>query len=62
MRSTARHVRWQDGKMWLGYFERFPDCLTQGDSLRELEENLCGSYRDLYKPKLPVFVASPSLL
>ena len=30
-----------------GYFEEYPDCLTQGESLRELEENLRDLYRDL---------------
>jgi predicted RNase H-like HicB family nuclease len=31
--------------MWLGYFEEFPDYMTQGESLAELEENL----RDLIR-------------
>ena len=26
--------------MWLGYFEQYPDYLTQGESLSGLEENL----------------------
>ena len=43
--STARYVRWQDGDMWLGYFKQFPDYLTQGESLGDLEEHL----RDLYQ-------------
>ena len=43
--TTARYVHWQDGEMWLGYFEEYPDYLTQGESLGELEANL----RDLYK-------------
>jgi hypothetical protein len=43
--STARYVRWQDGEMWLGYFEEFPDYLTQGESLKELEENLLDLHR-----------------
>lgn len=45
--NTARYIRWQDGKMWLGYFEQFPDYLTQGDSLSDLEENLRDLYQDL---------------
>ncbi len=24
------YVHWQDREMWLGYFEEFPDYLTQG--------------------------------
>ena len=47
MSNTARYVRWKDGDMWLGYFETFPDYLTQGESLDELEENLRDLYRDL---------------
>lgn len=38
--STARYVHWQDGQMWLGYFEEFPDYLTQGEIVKELQENL----------------------
>jgi len=45
--GTARYVHWQDRGMWLGYFEEFPDYLTQGETLAELEENLRDLYRDL---------------
>lgn len=51
--STARYVRWQDGGMWLGYFEQFPDYLTQGESLGDLEENLRDLYRDLTGGEIP---------
>ena len=53
MMSTARYVRWQDGDMWLGYFEEFPDYLTQSESLSELEENLRDLYRDLRSGGIP---------
>jgi len=53
MSTTARYVRWQDGGMWLGYFEKFPDYLTQGESLAELEENLRDLYRDLRSGEIP---------
>jgi hypothetical protein len=39
MRS-AHYVRWQDGGVRLGYLQQFPDFLTQGASLDELEQNL----------------------
>lgn len=51
--STARYVHWQDGDMWLGYFEEFPDYMTQGESLAELEENLLGLYKDLTSGEIP---------
>jgi hypothetical protein len=52
MSSTARYVRWQDRDMWLGYFEQFPDYLTQGET-HELEENLRDLYRDLRSGDIP---------
>ena len=39
--------------MWLGYFVEFPDCLTQGETLSELEENLRDLYRDLTSGEIP---------
>lgn len=39
--------------MWLGYLEEFPDYLTQGTSLAELEENLRDLYRDLTSGEIP---------
>ena len=39
--------------MWLGYFEEFPDYLTQGESLGELEENLRDLYQDLTSGEIP---------
>ena len=51
--KTARYVHWQDGQMWLGYLEEFPDYLTQGESLAELEENLRDLYQDLTSGEIP---------
>ena len=45
--SRARYVHWHDQGMWLGYFEEFPDYLTQGETLAELEDNLRDLYKDL---------------
>jgi len=51
--SSARYVHWQDGAMWLGCFEGFPDYLTQGETLEELQENLRDLYRDLTSGEIP---------
>ena len=32
---------------WLGYFEEFPDYLTQGENLEDLQEHLKDLYSDL---------------
>ena len=51
--KTARYVHWQDGEMWLGYLEEFPDYLTQGESPAELQENLRDLYQDLTSGEIP---------
>jgi hypothetical protein len=45
--STARFVHWRDGDFWLGYFEEFPDYVTQGQSFEELQDHLRDLYCDL---------------
>jgi hypothetical protein len=51
--ARARYVHWQDGEMWIGYLEEFPDYLTQGESLADLEDNLRDLYRDLTSGAIP---------
>jgi len=51
--TTVRYVRRQDGNMWFGYFEQYPDYLTQGDSLGDLEGHLRDLYRDLTSGEIP---------
>ena len=51
--KTARYVHWQDHGMWLGYFEAYPDYLTQGESLEQLQENLCDLYANLTDGEIP---------
>ena len=51
--TTAKYTYWQDGDMWLGYFEEFPDYMTQGESLEDLQENLRDIYRELAGGSIP---------
>ena len=51
--TTVRFVHWQDGAMWIGYLEDFPDYVTQGESLEELKDNLRDLYRDLTSGGIP---------
>ena len=39
--------------MWLGYLEDFPDYMTQGETLEELQENLMVLYSDLTGGAIP---------
>ena len=39
--------------MWLGHLEEYPDYMTQGKSLKELQENLKDIYNDLTGGHIP---------
>jgi predicted RNase H-like HicB family nuclease len=39
--------------MWLGYLEEFPDYMTQGTNLEELQANLRDIFDDLTGGKIP---------
>jgi predicted RNase H-like HicB family nuclease len=49
----VRYIHWQDGNMWLGYLEDYPDYMTQGESIAELQENLKDIYEDLTGGHIP---------
>ena len=51
--QNIRYVYWQDGDAWLGYLEEFPDYMTQGQSLADLEEHLRDLYKDLTSGVIP---------
>jgi predicted RNase H-like HicB family nuclease len=51
--NTTKYVYWQDGDMWLGYIEEFPDYMTQGETLKELQDNLKDIYDDVTGGKIP---------
>jgi predicted RNase H-like HicB family nuclease len=53
MAATVRYVYWQDDDMWLGYVDEFPDYMTQGESLEELQENLKEIYEELTSGRIP---------
>jgi predicted RNase H-like HicB family nuclease len=52
MKQTG-YVYWQDGDMWLGYLEEFPDYPTQGESLDDLQEHLRDLYQELTSGAIP---------
>jgi predicted RNase H-like HicB family nuclease len=51
--NTIRYVYWQDGDMWLGYLEEFPDYMTQGETLEELQDNLRDIRTDILGGEIP---------
>jgi predicted RNase H-like HicB family nuclease len=51
--KNIRYIYWQDGDMWLGYLEDFPDYHTQGTSLEDLQEHLKDLFQDLTSGVIP---------
>ena len=51
--QSIRYVYWQDGDAWLSHLEGFPDYLTQGASLADLEEHLRDLHKDLTNGIIP---------
>ena len=51
--EKKRYVQWKDDDMWIGYLEEYPDYLTQGETIEELEENLREIYQELNSGSIP---------
>ena len=51
--EKKKYVYWKDGEMWIGHLEEYPDYLTQGTTLSELEENLRDIYNELSSNAIP---------
>lgn len=51
--ERKRFIYWQDGEIWLGYLEEYPDYMTQGETLEELKENLIDIYDELTSGNIP---------
>jgi predicted RNase H-like HicB family nuclease len=51
--TTIRYIYWQDDGMWLGYLEEYPDYMTQGETVDELQENLKDLYEELTSGRIP---------
>ena len=39
--------------MWLGYLEEYPDYMTQGESIEELEDNIRDIFKELTNGRIP---------
>jgi len=51
--EKKKFTYWQDGEIWLGYLEEYPDYMTQGETLEELKENLIDIYNELISGNIP---------
>ena len=51
--ERMRYIYWQDEGMWLGYLQEYPDYMTQGKSIEELQDNLKDIYKELTSGTIP---------
>ena len=51
--SSVGYTFWQDGDIWLGHLDAYPDYLTQGVNIEDLKEHLFDLYRDLSSGAIP---------
>ena len=46
-------IYWKSDRFWLGRLREFPDIMTQGLTLKELEENMRDAYRMMVLDDVP---------
>lgn len=51
--SKPRYIYWKDEDMWLGYLEEYPDYMTQGTTLKDLEDHLIDLYSEFVAENIP---------
>ena len=51
--KTVRYIYWQDDGVWLWHLEEYPDYMTQGETIEELQENLKDLHEELTSGRIP---------
>ena len=46
-------IYWKSDKFWLGRLREFPEIMTQGRALKELEENIRDAYQMMVMDDVP---------
>ncbi len=46
-------IYWKEKKFWLGKLREHPEIMTQGKTLKELEENIKDAYRLMVLEEVP---------
>ena len=53
MKTKMTMIYWKGEKFWLGKLLEHPEIMTQGKSLKELEENIKDAYRLMVMEDVP---------
>jgi predicted RNase H-like HicB family nuclease len=51
--SKMTMIYWQEGVLWVGKLKEYPEIMTQGHSLAELEENIKDAYSSMVMDDVP---------
>jgi predicted RNase H-like HicB family nuclease len=53
MTDRLTMIYWKSDKFWLGKLQEYPEIMTQGETLEELEENLRDAYHEMVLEDVP---------
>jgi len=53
LETKLKMVYWKGEKFWVGKLVDHPEVMTQGRTLKELEENIIDAYRLLFLDEVP---------
>ena len=53
MHNQLTMIYWKSEKFWLGKLKEYPEIMTQGETLEELEENLRDAYHEMILEDVP---------
>ena len=51
--DTKKYIYWEDEGMYIGYLIEYPDYMTQGENIEELQDNLKDIYKELTSGAIP---------
>ena len=54
METKLKMIYWQGERFWVGKLIEYPDIMTQGETLDELEENMKDAYMLMAMDDVPV--------
>jgi predicted RNase H-like HicB family nuclease len=53
MNHQLTMIYWKNQNFWLGKIQEYPEIMTQGETLEELEENLRDAYHEMILEDVP---------
>lgn len=51
--EKKRFIYYQEGDLWIGWLDEYPDYRTQGETLEELEDNLKDIHEEVTSGRIP---------